>query len=229
MKKHELSLTIMVVFSSMLCVIPSLQADLIANEDFSNGLSGWSTTGNVISTDYANIPLQYKNNWDLSSWNNKMDGTFALLTSGVMSETIIGYAAGSDKLSLTIDYAIAWEKLNPNYGYGYLYVQLYGVTDSGSNKHLLYTEEAWGYTANDREKGVDNGTIDAQIVTLDHGLNYTNFYLDLTVINANQTLNQIVGIDNVNFKATPVPEPSSILLIALGLVGLIGLRRKFQR
>jgi hypothetical protein len=43
-----------------------------------------------------------------------------------------------------------------------------------------------------------------------------------------------MGIDNLKFKtsgatAVPVPEPTTLLLLASGLVGLVGLRRKFRR
>ena len=37
------------------------------------------------------------------------------------------------------------------------------------------------------------------------------------------------GIDQVTLGVTPVPEPSTLLLLGSGLVGLIGFRRKFKK
>jgi hypothetical protein len=38
-----------------------------------------------------------------------------------------------------------------------------------------------------------------------------------------------MGIDNFEFTAVPVPEPSTLVLGAMGLVGLVGYRIRRQR
>jgi hypothetical protein len=39
----------------------------------------------------------------------------------------------------------------------------------------------------------------------------------------------VQGIDGTNYKAGPVPEPATLLLLCTGLVGLIGARRKMKK
>jgi hypothetical protein len=204
-----------------LFLISPAGANLMANGDFSLGtLAGWTASGNVSATDYGNMPAAYKSTWDLSSWKNAMDGTFALIeTTGDLNSKIAS-APGSASFSISFDYAVAWEKTQfaPSNSYGYFALEVRGVTDAGPSYGLSYSEKSWGPLFG-FEKGVLTDSF-YQTVIEPPGLK--GIEVSFFVANPNQTLNQIVGIDNVSLAPAPVPEPSTMLLLGLGLAGLVG-------
>ena len=153
----------------VLSLVGGAKANILTNGDFSTGtLAGWETNDNVIVVDCSGIPEKHTEMWDLSSWNTRLDGSFALLdaTRGHLyaKPTIL---AGSTPTFLSLDYA-AWanpvipdDAGNP-YAYGYFYIQTDGVTADDKIYSLTYNEVALCVTDQAINKGVLTGTLNTQ-------------------------------------------------------------------
>jgi hypothetical protein len=232
----NVNVTVVLVMASILCFAGVAKANLISNGDFSSGtLTGWETNGNVIATDYASMPADYKNTWDLSAWNTRMDGSFALFESTPSQlYTKMAQATGLKPTSLSFDYAVAWsdptipDAGGNQYASGYFYVETYGVTDDGQIHSLTYNEVTWFATDPGPGKDVITGALYTQNFIQYPDLDFKEIFLNINAYNPNQSLNQIVAIDNVNLSV-PTPEPSSILLLMIGLAGIAGFGGRFKR
>jgi|GEM_PF-5063969 len=242
--KHQMGATMngtkvcfTVVLVSTLCFAGIAKANLLSNGDFSTGtLAGWETSGNVIATDYASMPAGYRNTWDLSAWNARMDGSFALFesTPSHLYAKATQVPGSSPPTSLSLDYAVAWSNPtipdaggNPNAS-GYFYVQTFGVTADGQVHPLTYNEVAWFATDPGPDKDVITGTLYTQNFIQYPDLDFKDILMDINAYNPNQSLNQIIGIDNVNLSV-PTPEPSTIILFSIGMAGLAGFGRRLKR
>lgn len=58
--------------------------------------------------------------------------------------------------------------------------------------------------------------------TIDSGLNSLIFTF------ASTDYPEVIGIDSVRITGDPIPEPSTILLLLTGLIGLVGIKKKFK-
>lgn len=229
MKKYHAFFVVALVAFSILCTFSIARANLITNGDFTTGtLAGWQPTGDVVATNYLNIPVAYQNVWDLSTWDSRMDGYFALYY-GTPSYLDMRIALGpaDTPLSLSFDYAVAWAEPATPRDIGYFYVETRGVTANGIWLPLSYNEVQWAGFDFGLDKNVFTGSICTDLIS--HSVLYNEIAVHIYAFNPNHSLNQIIGIDNVNLSVVPVPEPGTLLLVSFGLVGLAGFGRKLKK
>jgi hypothetical protein len=91
-----------------------------------------------------------------------------------------------------------------------------GYSDIGAS-FLAYNDGGWGYTS-----------IDLGSITLDPGT-YTIRWDPRNLTWGSDTNTEFFALDGVSLTGSPVPEPATMLLLASGLAGLAGFRKRFRK
>lgn len=223
--------TALTVFLNILLLDPA-HALTVIDSDFSSGtLDGWQTSGNISIQNMNTLPAALKDKWDLSQWNNVMDGNFALMqtnpqarpSTSVLS-TLVQLPVPSAPLAVSFDYAVAWELTNPSNDWmdtSYFRGQVHAPP---FHYFLGEREILWTTISGTKDVFTGHGSL-----TIPDRPDYISdeFLVEFLYFNINQAFDAIVGIDNIRFEVSPtetgpapVPEPASILLLASALAGI---------
>ena len=201
------AISAVVVVSMLLVVTPGVQADvvpgnLVTNGDFNTDLSGWSLNNAVHST-------------ILPTWTNTAaDGGGMLFTGDTAMLAYQGLPSSigtsTDPLVLTFDVGSPDASLIT----GQFNAELYR-SNGGKWPLVSGIEPATisGYQLND---GVQSYTIHYPSSNIVLGDQYE---LDFETYNVNSSSH--VVLDNVALVQSPVPEPSTLVLVVSALLGLL--------
>ncbi len=199
----------------------ALPVELIENGGFETGsLSGWDYSWNVIvqSDNYntgnyaAGLSIsdtQSQNNcWNIGNDTNPY--------SAFLAQELNGFSNTDKKLTVSFSYNVSMLK-NQSSGDDHLYAGLVGCSGSIYAQCLLATSYTTGWVTSTQY-------FDLSGLNLDR-ISLVFFFLDSPGLFGSYDVSSAF-LDDVSVKANPVPEPSTILLLGLGLIGLSLFGRK---
>jgi hypothetical protein len=170
------------------------------------GHAGWATSGDVnlgtggtgpLSGNYALL------GYDVTYGTSSINQSFAIPVGTDRLEVAFSYSfSGFDTSSWSSDTASAYLR------------QYVGVLPIATNEFIELTSSGWG-------QGTYHGVVNvADWLIFDATTGNLRFSLSESLGQTNTTF----AIDNVSVAS--VPEPTSLLLLGLGLLGIAGFRRK---
>ena len=214
---------ILIVLCAMMMIlglIGTANANLITNGDFETGdLTGWSTKGDVSVAD-AGV---------FATWQG-MDNYFALLGFDTTDGTsqlrqdfdVTGYT------EFTISFDWAFDYWDNSYSADDTFLSLVRQ-DGKPNKKITMLDLQTNGDFFHPELGLYYGTYSETIDLSEYITDDARLIFRLTEESDNFFLSgtaSMAGIDNVSVTGNPVPEPGTVLLLGIGLLGVGIVRRK---
>jgi len=199
-------------------MVSSAYATSFQNGDFSSDFTGWSgeivdinftsTTVDPASSDYFNI-VSYNNQAQISVdgtyWCNTLYQDFDMDTIG-------------NGWNMKLSFWIKWAPTDSTYD---------GLSATLSDQNGQYFVNLLSGISNSSLLSGTNVTVDITSFAQDHGGEQAE--LAFTLYDWDFNTSDLLNVDNIiltKTPATPVPEPSMVLLLASGLCGLGFLRKK---
>ena len=217
-------LTFLCAVTLVLGLVGTASANLITNGDFNADLNGWTTNGDVRIANTAGISGPF-------AIAQGMDGKYALLglknTDGKSTLRQDFDVTGLDKLAISFNWAFDYWDNSASADDTFLSF----VRQDGRPAHkiTLIDLETKGTSFRNPDNGMAYGSynevIDISGYTTDDARLIFRLMEESDSYYWTGTAS-VAGIDNVNVTAAPVPEPSTILLMGIGLLGLVGYSRK---
>lgn len=210
MKKILMLLSTVILIFGML---DTASANLITNGDFETGdLTGWTHSESV---DVVNFSTSSLPGWLANAQG--MNGNFALLGGGTSSgDSFLRQnftVSGATSITLAFDYAFDYFDLNSSADDTFIALTTYTGDVVGTITMLDLSSSYIGANYGHYEKTFD----------LDPAWTL-NASMSFKLSEVGGWTCSVVGIDNVN--VTPVPEPATILLVGIGLIGFATYGRK---
>jgi len=210
MKKKNIIRTCVLSILSIF-LVSSASANLITNGDFSSGLSGWNTRGDVT----------------VGTAGPGMDGDFALIgfDDGPAANNRLWQnfdVSGLNQIQVSFDWF--FEYLDNESNRNDVFLSILKDLDSAPVENITLDELKTNATPRSNEANLFSGTFSRLIDVSEFD---TDARLQFRLTERNGDVYSWAGIDNVN--VSPVPEPTTILLFGAGLAGLIAVQRRKQK